>query len=197
MDTSLPEDGVRVIPAIGRLKLRRLVPAGSVSKIVTVTFAFPLPPQSVQGLLGPLQEDNDIAATATRSVNPHFQFIEHPIDRIPEPIGHLPNKSQEQCSPKAGWRGVRIRQSVQLLTAAAVRNNSGTCDIVKEHFKMEVEAPPGETQDQGGERRAETATGCPGAGVCSTRRGRRTPQGKTCRHDRGSRQTGRLFRAAD
>jgi hypothetical protein len=80
-DTGLLEEdeGVRLMPTMGRLKLRMLVPVGGVSKIVMVTLALPLLLQLVQTLLTPLQEDNDSAAIATTSVNALFQFIEHPV----------------------------------------------------------------------------------------------------------------------
>jgi hypothetical protein len=39
MDTAVPVDGVRLMPTIGRLKLRTVVPVGGISKRVTFTVA--------------------------------------------------------------------------------------------------------------------------------------------------------------
>ena len=88
--TALPDDGVKLMPTMGRVKLRISTPVGGVSYIVIERLALPPPPQFVvQVLFGPLQDDNDRAAIARRNRNAHFQFIEHPVDRIPQTIGRI------------------------------------------------------------------------------------------------------------
>ena len=84
----LPDEGVKLMAAMGSVKLKRSTPVGGVSYIVMLRLALP-PPQVVQVLFGPLQEDNDKAAIATRSRNARFQFIGHPVDKIAQTIGRI------------------------------------------------------------------------------------------------------------
>jgi hypothetical protein len=77
--TTEPVDGVRVIPAIGRVKLRMDTPAGGRSERVILKFAWP-PPQPVEHppFFKPLQDPNPITATNPTTRNIAFFFMKHP-----------------------------------------------------------------------------------------------------------------------
>ena len=84
MGTSLPPpEGVRLIPAIGRLKLRTSTPVGGVSNSVTLTVAVPVVPQFVVHLFfSPLQELSASTPTSVMNIRDFFEFILTPHDRI-------------------------------------------------------------------------------------------------------------------
>ena len=90
---------VRLMPMIGRLKLKKLAPAGGVSRIVTVRLALP-PVQPVVHVLPfgkPLHDE--IRKTAAKKDNERrIRFIEHPTEvrtglprRAPALVGNLPS----------------------------------------------------------------------------------------------------------
>jgi len=61
------------------LKFKKCAPAGGVSKIVTVRFAFP-PPHVVQGALFDIPLHDEIKKTAaTNDIKRKIRFIEHPM----------------------------------------------------------------------------------------------------------------------
>ena len=71
---------VRLTPMIGMLKFKKWAPAGGVSKIVTVRFAFP-PPHVVQGALFDIPLHDEIKKTAaTNDIERKIRFIEHPME---------------------------------------------------------------------------------------------------------------------
>ena len=99
---------VRLMPMMGRLKLKKLAPAGGVSRIVTVKLALPLvhPVVHVLPLGKPLQEE--IRKTAAKNDNERrIRFIEHPTEvrtglprRTPALAGNLrilPHKNSKPC----------------------------------------------------------------------------------------------------
>lgn len=77
METGLPVDGVRLMPTIGRVKLRTVTPVGGVSKSVTFTVALPVVQFVVQVLLVPVQEAS-ARAVKTRMSSDHFEFMQTP-----------------------------------------------------------------------------------------------------------------------
>lgn len=77
METGLPVDGVRLMPTIGRVKLRTVTPVGGVSKRVTFTVALPVVQFVVQVLLVPVQEAS-ARAVKTRMSSDHFEFMQTP-----------------------------------------------------------------------------------------------------------------------
>src|ERR1700739_4201228 len=83
METSLPLEGVRLIPTIGRLKLKTLTPLGGVSYSVTFTIAFPVVQFVVQvPPFFPLQEVSDRAPTTTKKFSLVFQFMQTPQENL-------------------------------------------------------------------------------------------------------------------
>jgi hypothetical protein len=87
--TWLPDEGVKLMAAMGSVKLKMSTPMGGVSYIVMLSLALPPPQFVMQVLFGPLQDDNDKAAIAMRSRNARLQFIEHPVDKIAQTIGRI------------------------------------------------------------------------------------------------------------
>lgn len=78
-----PVASVRLIPAIGRLKLRTSTPVGGVSNSVTLTVAVPVVPQFIVHLFfSPLQELRVTTAATVIHRRDFFEFIHAPHDRI-------------------------------------------------------------------------------------------------------------------
>jgi hypothetical protein len=83
--TGLPEEGVRVIPAIGSVKLSRVTPVGGVSNMVMLTLALPPPPPPPPPpplLFRPLQETSGRTAMPSISASKRFEFMHIPQVRI-------------------------------------------------------------------------------------------------------------------
>ena|SRR5215831_9272993 len=84
------------MPMRGMLKFKKWAPAGGVSKIVTVRFAFP-PPHVVQGPLLDIPLHDEIKKTAAMNdIERKIRFIEHPMKirkirtGLPDAGPHLP-----------------------------------------------------------------------------------------------------------
>ena len=93
MDTGLPVDGVRLIPTIGKVKLRTLTPVGGVSKSVTFTVASPVGQFVVHLFLEPVQEARGRTTRKMRGSNRRFEFIKHPNEIWAPPPPALDVKS--------------------------------------------------------------------------------------------------------
>ena len=76
-------EGVRVIPAIGSVKLRRETPAGGRSYRVIFNCALPvLQPVEHPPLFNPLHDANTRTAADNAKRNNAFIFIPHPVSEI-------------------------------------------------------------------------------------------------------------------
>lgn len=72
--------GVRLMPAIGRVKLKTLAPVGGVSYMVMVRFAVPGPQPVTHPppLFRPLQEESKNVELRARRLRDHFERIGTP-----------------------------------------------------------------------------------------------------------------------
>lgn len=105
-DTGLPDEGVRLIPEIGRVKLTTLTPVGGTSESVRFSVAFPVGLQLVQGFFTPLHDESKNSELQTRRSFKNMDFIHVPQGRFDNPF------------PRTGWRegpkdtvtlGIRVR----------------------------------------------------------------------------------------
>lgn len=78
--TTVPDDGVSEIPAMGSVKLSMETPAGGRSKRVILKFALPLPqPAKQPPFFRPLHDPKTRTMTDKAKTNSAFVFMMHPI----------------------------------------------------------------------------------------------------------------------
>jgi hypothetical protein len=105
------------------LKFKKWAPAGGVSNIVTVRFAFP-PLHVVQGVLLDIPLHDEIKKTAaTNDIERKIRFIEHPMEirtGLPDAGPHLPAISKILLHENSNLcrisRTAKERKGAQLLT---------------------------------------------------------------------------------
>lgn len=130
METGLPVDGVRLMPTIGKLKLRTFTPVGGVSKSVMLTVASPVVQFVVHLVLEPLQEARGRTTRKIRRSNGRFEFIQTPQgDLATAPNGFGRQKSpRSHCNPGAGTELRGNNRSAQVLNEGRTRAVSqGAC----------------------------------------------------------------------
>src|SRR5664279_478127 len=82
-ETGLPEEGVRLIPAIGSVKLSTEVPVGGVSYREIVRLAVPPPQFETQGCVPkPLQEFKIATAQMASRPKNNFDFMRTPLLKL-------------------------------------------------------------------------------------------------------------------
>ena len=81
-DTGLPEDGVKLMPAIGSVKLNTSAPMGGTSKMDIVRLALPPPQFVTHGVCIPLHEVNKVIENVASRPRYHFDFIDTPLQGL-------------------------------------------------------------------------------------------------------------------